>query len=250
MKKVNVINNFDEQIKSLNDNNIPYKYYNPSHNINIRNYLSSNDIKYKCKPNSYLSLNELVEFVDNLNNSKNDNINYIINDYDNSNIEIIDGKVNSNEKYIKENSENYEGFNNKNLINENNTLKLVNDTYNCHTNYTKNSNVIYTLSNEISNSSENKNIIHNKINIQTSSISNINNDNNLLKDLLKCRSTLSKKNNIKDPEKLISTKNLKLMLLHRPKSIDDIRNLNLTGFGEDKIKKYGYDFLKVFLSNY
>ncbi|CRH03966.1 conserved Plasmodium protein, unknown function [Plasmodium relictum] len=250
MKKANVINNYDEQIKSLKDNNIPYKYYNPSHNINIHNYLSSNDINYKCKSNSYLSLNELIEFVDNLNNSKDYNINYINNYFENSKNEIINRKANNNENYFPENNMNSEDFKNRNLGNEKTTFKQVYNTYNSY-NDIKNTEIIYTLSNELSNSNKNENILlHNKLNRKTSSISHINNDNNLLKDLLKCRENLSKRNNIKDPEKLISTKNLKLLLLHQPNSIDDIRNLNLTGFSDDKIKKYGYEFLKVFLSNY
>ncbi|SBT72360.1 conserved Plasmodium protein, unknown function [Plasmodium malariae] len=248
---------------------IPFKYYNPSNNINIRNYLSENNIKYKCPSNAYLSLNELLEIVDGLNYSEKSNINLIDYNFERSKNEIIIESINKNEKQFGKQIEFSEDAKKRVFINKTSTYKQPyyrdngknNSNYRNCGNYQNNNNyqncVIVSNNNEICSSNstlskpnESKNITHeNKMCVQTSLSSVNNNDSSLLKNLLECRSNLSKWNNI-DPEKVISTKNLKLLLLHRPNSIDDIKNLNLTGFGEDKIRKYGYDFLDVFLLSY
>ncbi|GAW83045.1 hypothetical protein, conserved [Plasmodium gonderi] len=385
MKKTKVINNLHEQVKSLDDNNIPYKYYSASNNINIQNYLKESKIIYKCPPNSYISLNELLKLVDTLNNSENDNVKYSVCNSENGTSETCNRNVSKDENtYGQVNYRSHNNINNNILMSEakmfnqdpyhnaayhsykneymeygyhhncqyydkytsnNNHLNSNNpsnrNTYMFHDDYrnggnygghahlqnngndrnvdnrknesrsrdnnnetnhnivnhnmsnhnmsnhnmsnhnmsnhnmnnhnignhnmnshnidypsscrnASGSNEVCTLSSAPSNPNERKDIIPmNPMKAQTSPQASVSNkDGNLLKILLECRSNLSKWNNITDPEKLISTKNLKLLLLHRPNSIDDMKNLNLTGFGEDKIKKYGYYFLNIFLSGY
>ncbi|SOV18865.1 conserved Plasmodium protein, unknown function [Plasmodium sp. gorilla clade G2] len=267
--KFNVKNNLEEQLKSLNNNNIPYKYYNPQNNINIHNYLCDKSIIYKCPSSSYLSLNELLKFVDSINNIKDEKINYM-----DSSIAYV--KTQQKERMLIQNERNEEKYN----IHENNLnnriLRNEKTTFYQPENYHYNENiqkVNHPNNNDIKNVSNYNN--EDKINPQlVYHISSGLEENSSLKkevtyspkknmpsqpptqhniilhNLLQCRTNLSKLNNIKDPEKLISTKNIKLLSLHRPNTIEDIKNLNLTGFGEDKIKKYGYEILKVFHSSY
>ncbi|SOV82562.1 conserved Plasmodium protein, unknown function [Plasmodium sp. gorilla clade G3] len=277
--KFNVKNNLEEQIKSLNNNNIPYKYYNPPNNINIHNYLCDKSIKYRCPPGSYLSLNELLKFVDSINNIKDEKIKYMDPNVEYVKTELKGRMLIQNERYEDYNMcEN--NLNNRILRNEKTTfhqpesyhydeyiqkVSYPNNEYAQNMNYPnkddikyinnhnnedkKNPQVVYHISSGIEeNSSLKKEVTHSpkkSVPSQTPTQHNI-----ILHNLLQCRNNLSKLNNINDPEKLISTKNIKLLSLHRPNTIEDIKNLNLTGFGEDKIKKYGYEILKVFHSSY
>ncbi|SPJ12568.1 conserved Plasmodium protein, unknown function [Plasmodium sp. DRC-Itaito] len=267
--KFNVKNNLEEQIKSINNNNIPYKYYNPSNNINIHNYLCDKSIKRKCPSSSYLSLNELLKFVDSVNNIKDEKINYmdrsveyvktelkgqmfIQNERCQEEYNICENNLNNsilrNEKTIFHQPENYHYDEHIQKVSHPNNGDIKNN--NNHNNeYKKNPQVVYHISSSLKeNLSLNHEVTHSP---KKSVLSQPPTQHNIiLHNLLQCRTNLSKLNNINDPEKLISTKNIKLLSLHRPNTIEDIKNLNLTGFGEDKIKKYGYEILKVFHSSY
>ncbi|CDU85110.1 hypothetical protein YYC_03020 [Plasmodium yoelii 17X] len=293
MKKVNIINNLDEQIKSLNDNNIPQKYCTPSNNINIQNYLKENNIKYKHPSNVYLGLNDLLRFVDSLNpletysfnhgniyleNGRNGTINnkpnkneHIYNDQNlfqhTSNNNFL--RNNSSEKtyYTKNNYDNNDNYKNYNSYQEynnrhNNSNYKNSIFYEDNNKYDKNQNNSYIcLDNDdpqkLSEIYDSRNALLHKRDQKYTPIDHKqtivsdnkkNNENNILKRLFECRDNMAKWDNMNDPEKLITTKNLKLLLLHSPKTIDDMKNLNLIGFGEDKIQKYGFEFLKILLS--
>ncbi|GAB68522.1 hypothetical protein PCYB_133960, partial [Plasmodium cynomolgi strain B] len=311
--KGKVINNLHEQIKSLEDNNIPYKYYSPSNNVNIRNYLSDRKVRCSCPPNSYLSLNELLKLIDTLDHHDSAEMKHLDYNADMVANQMTNRKVNKeeytyhqfrrvpkdalyNNVLVKERSlydqadyhttvyhqdgRNYDKHTNndsrvnyghsahsntykhppdqpyednpvRNSILQNNYCPLSCDNPPSYKN-ASNSGEAHTVSSTSSipyESNCTKRTSQTKM--ETSSRAPAKSkDGSLLKNLLQCRVKLSKWNNITDPEKVISTKNLKLLLLHRPSSIEDIKNLNLTGFGEAKIKKYGYELLNVFLSGY
>ncbi|VWU53335.1 conserved protein, unknown function, partial [Hepatocystis sp. ex Piliocolobus tephrosceles] len=95
MKNAKVKNNLDQQIKSLKDNNIPFKYYNPSNNVNIRNYLNDNNL-LTYDHNSYLSLNQLLQLVDSLNNTVSNTNSFRNYDYENKQNDIIKKNIDSN----------------------------------------------------------------------------------------------------------------------------------------------------------
>ncbi|EUD65956.1 hypothetical protein C922_03683 [Plasmodium inui San Antonio 1] len=314
MKKGKVINNLHEQIKSLEDNNVPYKYYSASNNVNIRNYLSDRKVRYSCPPNSYLSLNELLKFIDSLDHHDSAEVRHLDYNADTVANEMTNRKVNKeectypqfskvpkvalhNNFLVKEGNlcdqadyhsnvyhqdgRNYDKHDNcdsrvnyghgthsntwkyppdqpyednpvKDTILQNNYCRLSRDDPPSYQNGLD-ARKAHTPGSTSSNPYESNCIMRTsqtKVEENSSRAPANSKDGSLLKNLLQCRVNLSKSNNITDPEKVISTKNLKLLLLHHPNSIDDMKNLNLTGFGEDKIKKYGYEFLKVFLSGY
>ncbi|CAG9476036.1 conserved Plasmodium protein, unknown function [Plasmodium vivax] len=312
MKKGKVINNLHEQIKSLEDNNIPYKYYSASNNVNIRNYLNDRKVRYACPPNSYLSLNELLKLTDTLDHHGDAEEKHLGYNADRGANQMTNKKVNKEEytyhqfsrvpKDALHNNVSVEGSlfdqphphttvyqqDGPNYDKQANNESGVNYLYRVHGNTYKHppdqpyednpvrgssvrnnycrlsrddppsyknvstSGEAHTVSSASATPYESNSVKRaSETKVETPSRTPTNSkDGSLLKNLLQCRVNLSKWNNIADPEKVISTKNLKLLLLHRPNSIDDIKNLNLTGFGEDKIKKYGYEFLKVFLSGY
>ncbi|CXI54110.1 conserved Plasmodium protein, unknown function [Plasmodium berghei] len=293
MKKVNIINNLDEQIKSLNDNNIPQKYCTPSNNINIQNYLKENNIKYKHPSNVYLGLNGLLRFVDSLNPLENYSFNHGNIYLENERNGTINSKPNKNEHiyndqnlfqhtsnnnflrnnpcektyYTKTNYGNNDNYKNYNTYQEynnrhNNSNYKNSIFYEDNNKYDKNQNNSYIcLDNDnpqkFSEIYDSRNALshkrdqgHTPIDHKQTIVSDNkkNNENSVLKCLFECRDNMAKWDNMNDPEKLITTKNLKLLLLHSPKTIDDMKNLNLIGFGEDKIQKYGFEFLKILLS--
>ncbi|VTZ66600.1 conserved Plasmodium protein, unknown function [Plasmodium chabaudi chabaudi] len=280
MKKVNIINNLDEQIKSLNDNNIPQKYCTPSNNINIQNYLKENNVKYKHSSNAYLSLNDLLRFVDSLNPSENYSFNH--------GNETISSRSNKNE-HIYNDQNLFQNTSNNNFLRNNPSEQ----TYYTKTNYDSNCNTYQEYNNRNNNSNYKNDIFYeenNKYNKQQNNSyicldndrpqilnethgsrnplshqmdqectlidykkpivynKKKNNDNIVLERLFECRDKMAKLDNIADPEKIITTKNLKLLLLYSPKSIDEMIKINLVGFGEYKINKYGLELLKILLS--
>ncbi|CAD2107163.1 conserved Plasmodium protein, unknown function [Plasmodium vinckei] len=289
MKKVNIINNLDDQIKSLNNNNIPQKYCTPSNNINIQNYLKENNIKYKHPSNGYLSLNDLLRFVDSLNPSENYSFNPGNVYSENGGNETISGRPNKNE-HIYNDRNLFQNTSNNNFLRNNPSEQM----YYTKNNYDNNCNTYQEYNNRNSNSNYKNDIIYednNKYNKQQNNsyicldndnpqilnemhgsrntlshqrdqectlidykqtiVSNNNNKNNeddILEHLFECRDRMAKWDKIADPEKLITTKNLKLLLLYSPKTIDEMKKINLIGFGESKINKYGYEFLKILLS--
>ncbi|ANQ10518.1 Uncharacterized protein PCOAH_00049610 [Plasmodium coatneyi] len=314
MKKGKVINNLHKQIKSLEDNNIPYKYYSAPNNVNIRNYLSDRKIRYSCPPNSYLSLNELLKLVDTLDHHDSDEMKHL--DYNGDTVAngITNGKAKKEEyMYGQFSRVPKDALHNNVLVKEASlcdqadyhTIAYNQDyrKYDKHANNDSRVNYGYSEHSNMSNmykhppdqpyednpvrdsavqnnyclfSQDDTPNYKNASNVREADTVRITSppsyesncikrtsqtkvenssqepatskDGSLLKNLLECRVKLSKWNNITDPEKVISTKNLKLLLLHRPSSIDDIKNLNLIGFGENKIRKYGHDILNVFLS--
>ncbi|KJP89828.1 hypothetical protein AK88_00539 [Plasmodium fragile] len=314
MKRGKVINNLHKQIKSLEDNNIPYKYYSASHNVNIQNYLSDRKVRYSCPPNSYLSLNDLLKLIDTLEHHDSAEVKRRDYNADRAANQMTNRKVKEDEYMycqfsgvpndpvhnnvlVKERSFCDQGDYESNVYHEDyrnydkyaNNDSRVNYRYGEHSSTYKhhldqsyeenpmrdnisqnnyypiglnpNSPIYKNTSNfgesdtiSITSPTPYESNCMNRTNqtmVETSSRTPAHRtDDSLLHNLLQCRANLSKWNNITDPEKVISTKNLKLLLLHRPNSIDDIKNLNLTGFGENKIKKYGYEFLNVFLSGH
>ncbi|CAA9990435.1 conserved Plasmodium protein, unknown function [Plasmodium knowlesi strain H] len=312
MKRGKVINNLHKQIKSLEDNNIPYKYYSAPNNVNIKNYLNDKKVRCSCPPNSYLSLNELLKFVDTLDHHDSDEMRHLDYNADAAENQMTNGKV-KKEKYMYDQFSRVpkDALHNKVLVNKGNLCdepdyhttvyhqeyrngdKHANDEIRVNYRYEEHSNMykhspdqayddnsvrdsnlqndycLFSMDDTSSNRSasnmgetdivsitsppsyESKCIKRKrKTKVENSSEEpSSSKDGKLLKSLLECRVKLSKCNNITDPEKVISTKNLKLLLLHRPNSIDDIKNLNLIGFGENKIRKYGFEFLNVFLSD-
>lgn len=306
MKSVSIINNLEEHKKHLNINKIPSKYYEPKNNVNIRNYLKEDVIKFQCEKDSYLSLNQLVQLIDSI---KNGNTNEFQRNNDNSiwkqshssymNDKLIPKKNNFHNDTFDDNSvilientnknnlfthgnemiQNHNSGNNEKQVEKSNffksnSLNIPKRNYEetekastCLQNFhvyeytieknsdTKRINNAYQKCNSLPHK-ERMNTNH--VNTHTHPSDTTNNKNNrndtntkqvnvnaILNALLTRRMELLEKTNMRDPEQLISMKNLKMILLCRPKNLDDIRKLHLVGFEEDKIKKYGSQFINV-----
>lgn len=276
----NIINNLEEHRKSLIDNNIPVRFYHPSNNRKIKKYFEDNEVQFTFDEDSYMKFEDFIHFVENLKKSNTydnsvittesvlhsahtvglDVIDLTKETYtygtiqkSNPNPFTLEGKVHQdplpflgkqglhkNRKYKKKTL--FSSSEEENIITihtdsntSQNTSNLKNGLSNGHVTST------YNVKKGVDNAKlSSGSIINNKPSVALKS-----HDKEILKSLLEHRSALANKLHIQDPEQFISTNNLKLIIIHNPTTLDELRNLRLIGFSEEYIKNYGYDFLAI-----
>lgn len=268
----NMITNLEEQRKSLAKHNVPLRFYHPANNRKIEKYFKDNEVFFTCEKDAYMSLDELVRFVESLKKSSTyDNPSKNLSQPSNE-IDVIDL---TNEKYstsTKHKWNSNSGFTStemgpasssfkqpfKRTTNKKNTLFGSSEDekeFSTGT-VTTNTQQKYTWKNifpsiPVTNTRSN---IHTNAHKHSYSVYPINiepivtsktNGNVILDSLLECRNALAKNLHIQDPELFITTRDLKLIILHKPKTLEELRNLHLVGFSEEYLNKYGLEFVAI-----
>lgn len=274
----NIINNLEEQRKSLIDNNIPVRFYHPSNNRKIKKYFEDNEVRFTCDEDSYMSLEDFIHFVENL--KKSNTCDSAVTTTKNLHsahtveVDVIDlteetyslgtlHKSNRNplppERKVHQDPPFHE-INGQHRIQKNKHKTLFSSsedenliTIHKESNTSQRASKLKSgLSNGHVTSAYNVNKGVNNAKLSSACIINKkppvslkSHDEEILNSLLEHRSALAKKLHIQDPEQFISTNNLKLIIIHNPTTLDELRNLRLIGFKEEYIQNYGYDFLAI-----
>lgn len=275
----NTINNLEEQRKSLVDNNIPVRFYHPSNNRKIKKYFEDNEVRFTCDEDSYMKLEDFIDFVENLKKSNTygsavTTTEKFLHSAHSAGVDVIDLtketdssgtlhkshrnpfppeiKVHQDPQFLGKHGRNISPKHKQKTLfssSEDENPMTMHTGYNTaqSTNKLKNS-----LSNGHETSAYNVNTGVDKAKLSSGNIiyneppvALRSHDAEILNSLLEHRSALAKKLHIQDPEQFISTKNLKLIIMHNPKTLDELRNLPLIGFSEEYIKNYGYDLLAI-----